>query len=112
MIFLIIGAIVFSISFIITFEVSASASTDTLYSVSFLRVALSYWVNIDVACFTFDALVGPVAVEAPRDSIPGEYISPPVKDASSPRSDISSPAGSRAKDYLPSSEASSYSADS
>ena len=98
MIFLIIGAIVFSISFIITFEVSASASTDTLYSVSFLRVALSYWVNIYVACFTFDALVGPVAVEAPRDSIPGEYISPPVKDASSTSSEISAHDGSRDRD--------------
>ena len=72
-------------------------------------MALNYWVSIDVSCITFDALLCHAAVESPRDSSPGGYTPPPVKEASSPRSEISSPVGSRARDDLHSSEESSYS---
>ena len=65
--------------------------------------------NIDVACFNFDALVGPVEVEALRDPPSGGYISLPIKEVSLPRSEISSLAGSRASGALPSSEMSSSS---
>ena len=67
-------------------------------------------VSIDVACFTFDALVCPITVLDLSNSSPGRYSSPPVEEVSSPRSDILSPAASRARDDLPSSEASSSSA--
>ena len=66
----------------------------------------------DVACFNFDVLVCPIVVEAERDIYPGGYKSLPVIEAYPPRSDISSPDGSRARDDPPISEASSSSADS
>ena len=89
------------------FKVTASDSAKALDYISFLRVALNYWVNIDVSYFTFDAIVCPVAVEAPRDSYPGRYTLPPVKEISSPRSDIVSPSRLRVRDAPTSSEASS-----
>ena len=49
----------------------------------------------------------PVAVEALREFPPGGYTPPPVKYASSSRSDISYPAGSRSRVNFTSSEASS-----
>ena len=52
----------------------------------------------DVACFTFHALVLPVAVEAPRDISSCGCTSLPTKEVSSPRSEISYSAGSRASD--------------
>ena len=104
-----IRAIVFSISAILNFRVSASVSADVLDYISFLRVVLNYWVRNDVACFTCYLLVWLVAVEATTDTSPGRYTSPPVQKASSLRSVISSFAGFRARDAPPSSEASSSS---
>ena len=62
-----IRAIVFSVSTILTFRVSSYAIADALDSLSLLIVVLNYWEINDVACFTFDELVWPVAVEALRD---------------------------------------------
>ena len=84
------------------FKFTTSDSADTLGYLSFLRLALNYWVSIDVACFTFDGIVCPVAVETPRYSFPGGYTPPPVRESSSPRSEILSPAGSIARDDPPS----------
>ena len=111
MTFLVIRAIVFSVSAILTFKVSASTSTYVLYFF-YLGVKLNSWVSIDVACFNFDAPVCPVAVESPIYLSPGRYTFSPTKKATSPKSEISYPAKSRVRSYLPSSEASSYSVDS
>ena len=80
-IFLVIRDIVFSISAILTCRVTNSASAAALDYISFLSVALSFWVINDVACFTFDDLVCPVAVETPRKSPPDGYTSSPVREA-------------------------------
>ena len=84
----------------------SSYALDSLY---FFRLTFNYWVSIYVACFTFDVLVFPVAVENPRYLSPARYTSSPVKEESSLRSEISSPDGSRARDDLPSSVTSSSS---
>ena len=110
--FLFIRSIVLSIYAIRDFKVTTSASADTLVSLSSLRVPLKYLVNNYVARFTFEALVCPIAVNAPRDSSPGVYTPPPVIEASLPSREISYPAGSIARDDPPSSEASSSSATS
>ena len=110
--FWVIKAIVLSIFFILTFRVSASASSDELDSLSLLRVALNYWVSNDVACFNSDTLVWTVAVEATRDAPPCSYKPPNFKEASSPRSEILYHDGSRARDAPSSSEAYLSSADS
>ena len=107
--FLVIRAIVFSISHILNFRVSASANDDSLYYLSFLRVALNSWVSNYVACFNFNALVWPVAVEYLRDTSSGGYTPLPIKEVSLHRSEISSPAGSRASGAPPSSDMSSSS---
>ena len=107
--FLVIRGIVFAIYFIITFKISASASADALYSISLLGVALNSWLRIDIVYLIFDALVCLVSVESPRDSYPGVYTYLYVKYASSMRSEILYPSGSRARDYLSSSEESSSS---
>ena len=57
--FLVINSIVFSISAILNFRVSASASADALDYFSFLRVEFNSWISNDVSCFIFDALVWP-----------------------------------------------------
>ena len=93
-------AIVFSISSIRTFRVTASVSADALAYLSFLRVALNYWVSDDMACFTFEALVCHVAVDTPRDSSPFGYIYPPVIEVLSPRIEMLSPVGSSER-YTP-----------
>ena len=69
--FWVIRAIVFSISDILNVRFSTSDNAYALASLYFLRVALNSWVSNDIACFTFDALVWPVAVEAPRDTSSG-----------------------------------------
>ena len=86
--FLVIKVIVFSISTIQDFKVTASASAATLASFYFLTVKLNYWVINDVIYFTFEAPVYPVAVYTLRDSSPVGYTLPPVIDLSSPRRDI------------------------
>ena len=108
--FWVIRAIFLRISFIMTFKCPTFDSADVLDSISFVRVALNYRVINDVACFNSNALVWPFEVEALRDASPGGYTSPPVKEALSPRIQISSPVGYRSMDDVPSSEASSYSA--
>ena len=50
--------------------------------------------------------MGPIAVEYPRDAYLGGYVSPPVKEISSPRSYISYTSGSIARDAPTSSKAS------
>ena len=80
-IFLVIMAIIFSISSILNFKVTASASAAALDYISFLRLAFNYWVSNDVSCFTFDALVCPVEVETLRESSPGGYALSPVREA-------------------------------
>ena len=87
--------------------VTSSARTAALSSTYLLRAALNYWVSNDVACSTFEALVIPVAVEYPRDSSPVGYTPIPVIEVLSPRIEIYSPAGSRARDDPPSMKASS-----
>ena len=67
---------------------------------------------IDVACFVFDTLVLSVAVESPRDASSVWYTSLPIEEASLPRSEILSPAGSTYSDNLPNSEVYLSSADS
>ena len=99
--FLVIRVILFST--ILNFRVSASSNADALDSLSFLRVALNYWVSNDVSFFTLDALVWPVVIEAPRDTSSVGYTSLPNKYFLSPRSEISSPDESRASDALSSS---------
>ena len=74
-VFSVIRVIVLSISAIMNFKVTASSSDGALDSLYFLRVVFNYWVSIDVACFTFDALVCHVVVENPIDSSPGGYMS-------------------------------------
>ena len=81
--FWVITVIVLSISVILDFRVSASASSDALGSLSLLRVAFNYWVSNDISCFAFDALVWPVLVEALRNASPCGYTSPLFKEACS-----------------------------
>ena len=102
--FLVIRAIVFSISAILTFKVLTSDSSYALGSLYFFRLTFNYWVSIYVACFTFYVLVCPVAVETQRDSSPGDYTLPPVIESSSPRSEILSPYEQRARYSPPSRE--------
>ena len=56
-IFLVMRSIIFSIYVILTFLVSSSEDSDSLDSLSFLRVALNSWVSDHIDFFTFDALV-------------------------------------------------------
>ena len=71
---------------------------------------MNSWFCNDVAYFTFDALVFPVAVKTTRDLSPGGYSLPLVRYQFSLRRKISPPDGSRARYVLPNSEASSSSA--
>ena len=103
---LFIRAVVFSISAILDFKVTASGSADAMASISFLKVSLNSWVINDVACFTFDVIVFPAAVETPIDSSPGGYTSPPIRELLSPRREISYPSGSIERDAPQSSGAS------
>ena len=82
------------------FKATASTINSVLDYLSFLRVALNSWVSNYVDCFTFEAVVCPVAVDIPRDSPPGRYTLPLVREASSPRKDTYFPDGSRAR-YAP-----------
>ena len=102
--FWVIRSIVFSISAILDFRVSSSDNSDALASPYLLRVPLISWVINDVASFTFDALMWPVAVEAPRYASLFGYKLFPIKEVLSPRNEILSPAGSRSSDALPSSD--------
>ena len=70
---------------------------------------MNSWFCNDVAYFTFDALVFPVAVKTTRDLSPGGYSLPLVRYQLSLRRKISPPDGSRARYVLPNIEASSSS---
>ena len=101
---LVITAIIFCMYAIWTFKVTVSASTSALAYIYFLRVALNSWEINDVACFTFEVLVCPVACDTPRESSPVVYTPPPVIEVSSTRIYISSNSRSRASDAPPSRE--------
>ena len=57
-------------------------------------------------CSTFEALVCPIAVDAPRESPPGKYTLSPFIETSPPRRETLSPAGPRSRDATPSRDAS------
>ena len=57
-----------------------------------------------MACFTFEGLVGPVAVNALRDSSLVVYILPTVIEVLSTRREILYSGGSRAREAPPSRE--------
>ena len=67
-------AIILSISAIKNFRVYSSDNADALAYIYFLSVALNSSMSYDVTCFTFDALVWHVVVEAPRDPSSVVYI--------------------------------------